>query len=208
MARVTCLFVSLLLAIGASAAQAQEKIRIANEGALGDAWSLQHADTLEFLQYPQHYADHPADACLAIGYLINPDGQVSDFSLLKSWSSREPRRDRERYWGALAEVASAALSERRYVPKAGVISTKPVYTVSTFVFASPGAVESSKRCAIPNLSQWVADLKRNTRSSNRMSSNAVFDRLELDPFRDSRRRESTAQLHAPPPPPPPPPPKT
>lgn len=208
MVKLTCLSVLLVLAVSSPPTRAQEKIRIANEGTLGDAWGLPPASKQDFLQYPTQYADHPADACLAIGYLINPDGQVSDFGLLKSWSSKEPRRERDRYWGALTEVASATLSERRYMAKTGVAAPRPVYTVATFVFASPNTNESSKRCAIPDLSQRISDLKRNPRSRNRMSSNAVFDRLELDPFRDSRRREGTAQLHVPPPPPPPTAPKT
>lgn len=181
MGRSCWLFVLLVLAINAPNARAADKIPVVDEGDIGKTWTLQPGRKLAVLGYPPGYGDHQEEVCLAVGYLINPDGQTSDLALLKSWSSGEPRRNSSQYWGAFAGVASAELSQWRFVPNPKVGAPRAVYTVATFVFASPSVLESSKRCAIPNLVQRILELKQNTRARRKMTSTGVFTQLDLDP---------------------------
>ncbi|MEO5963781.1 MAG: hypothetical protein ABIP87_10170 [Thermomonas sp.] len=191
MIRLACLPVILLIALSSHPAQAQEKVRIANEGDIRNAWMLPPGSKLPVPGYPAGYSDDQAEVCVAVGYLINPDGHTSDFALLKSWSAQEPSQGGDRYWGEFARGASAALSQWRFIPKPEVGVPRPVYTVATFVFASPNLLESSKRCAIPNLSQRIVELRQDSRASRRMSASGVFDRLDLDPTLEARYRGQT-----------------
>lgn len=181
MSRRWSLCVLLMLASAASVAQTQDKIRVVNEGGISHAWTLPPGSKLAVPAYPVEYADNQAEVCVAIGYLLNADGNTSDFALLKSWSAREPRQKREAYWGAFARAASTALSQWRFIPKPDVAVPRQVYTVATFVFASPNLRETSKRCAIPNLGQRLVELRHDNRARRRMSAVDVFDRLDLDP---------------------------
>lgn len=206
MPRSTCLCVLLMLAASISVAQAQsqDRIRVVNEGGIREAWTLPPGSRLPVPGYPDAFAERQSEVCVALGYLINPDGHTSDFALLKAWSAKEPRQDRDRYWRAFAEVASAALAQWRFAPKPDVAVPRPVYTVATFVFGSANVLESSKRCAIPNLRQRIADLNQDSRARRRMNANDIFDRLELDPTREARYRgqsylrENDARPHQPP----------
>jgi len=197
-------------------ALAEDRIRIANEGGIRDAWALPTGTKLAVPGYPPEYADTQTETCVGIGYLIHEDGQTSDFALLKAWSAQEPKRERDLYWRAFARVASAALSQWRFVPRPEVKAPKPVYTVATFVFASSNVLESRMRCAIPDLTQHIVGLKQDKRVRHRMNAGGVFDRLDdIDPtlealFRNQQyRRDESARRKEPPPspiPPPPPPP--
>jgi hypothetical protein len=197
-----CVF--FVVAINAPNARAEDKIPVVNEDAIGKTWTLPPGSKLTGLGYPPEYAGHQEEVCLAIGYVINADGHASDLSLLKSWSSGEPSRDKDKYWGALAGAASAELSQWKFVPAPEAKSPSPVYTVSTFVFASPGVSESSKRCAIPSLTQHIHDLMRGNRTHRRMTANGLFNRLNLDPTLQARYYNAngagTATKEAPPPP--------
>ena len=223
MGKLGGLSVLLVLVMSSSIAQAEDKIPVVDEAIISETWTLPADSKLTVLGYPAEFVNHEEEVCLAVGYLINPDGYTSDLSLLKSWSSREPRRDRQEYWGAFAGVASAAVSQWHFAPKPEVTTPRATYTVSTFVFASPSTLEASKRCAIPNLTERILELKGNTRAKRLMRSNNVFDRLDLDPTMmvryhgqkrglqegDMQRAQNQRALPQPPaaaPPPPPPPP--
>ncbi|MDI1251795.1 hypothetical protein [Thermomonas sp.] len=205
MSKSCWLCVLLVLAINApNARAAEDKIPVVNEDALNKTWIFPPEIKLKGLAYPPEYRDHQEEVCLAIGYVINPDGHASDLSLLKSWSSGEPKRDKDKYWAAFADATSAELSQWKFVPAPEAKSPGAVYTVSTFVFASPSVLESSKRCAIPSLTQHIRDLLRNNRTHRRMASNGVFNRLDLDPTLEARfynaNGAGTSTKEAPPPP--------
>lgn len=211
MVRSSCLCALFVLSAAASVSHAQDRIRVVNEGGIGYAWTLPPGTKLPVPGYPAEYADTQTETCVAVGYLINPDGHTSDFALLKSWGTGEPRQDRDRYWSAFAGVASAALSQWRFMPKADVAMPRKVYTVATFVFASPNVRESSKQCAIPNLGQRLVELRQDPRARRRMNANGVFDRLDLDPTLEdhylSRQRSQQSPRNQPPATPPAQPPK-
>lgn len=203
----------LVLALAAGGqATAAEKIRVVNEGGIRDAWTLAPGAKLPVPAYPVEYVASQAEACVSIGYLLNPDGGTSDFALLKSWSANEPKQDRDAYWTAFANAASGALAHWRFQPRPEVSSSRAVYTVATFVFASANAQETRKRCGIPNLAMRIVELRQNTKARRRMSGNTLFDQLDIDPSLEARyrdelyKRDSMRQQDSEPQPPPTPPP--
>lgn len=187
-------FLAGLLALAACAAvHAEDKIRIANEGGIRDAWTLPPGATLPVPAYPEAYRANQAEACLAIGYLINADGTTSDFALLKAWSAQEPQRDRDAYWSAFANDAAAALALWRFAPRPEVKAPRPVYTVATFLFASAAPSETRKHCAIPNLAMRLVELRHDGKASKKMAGQGIFGRLDIDPALESRYREMERQ---------------
>ncbi len=200
--------VALLICVSA---QAEDRIRVANEGGIRDDWTLPPGAKLAVPAYPSRYADSKADVCVAIGYLLNPDGTTSDFSLLKGWAEQEPRQEREAYWKTFAGGASAALSTWKFVPRSDSVTPRAVYTVATFVFGSAASLELRKRCVIPNLAQHLLELRHDNRLKRRMAEKGLFDRLDIDPlleqrYQDLYRRNDEAIRPIEPPPTPSPPP--
>lgn len=185
-------FALLMLAI-CTLAQAGNKIGIVNEGGIRDAWMLAPGAKLPAPAYPEAYAANQAEACVAIGYLLNADGTTSDFAMLNAWSAAEPKRDRDAYWTAFAQDASNALALWKFLPRPEVASPKPVYTVATFLFASANPAELRKRCAIPNLGMRLVELRHDSRLARRMASQDVFARLDIDPMMETRYREQERQ---------------
>jgi len=169
--------------------QAQDKIRVVDEGGIRDAWALAPGATLPVPAYPAAYAAEQAETCVAIGYLLNADGTTSDFALLKAWSAAEPRREREAFWSAFANDASSALARWRFVPRPEVASPVPVYTVATFLFASSNAMELRNRCAIPRLAFRILELRQSGKARRRMGGSEIFSRLVIDPALEQRFNE-------------------
>ena len=200
-----------LLALAAlSEAHAEDKIRIVNEGGIRDEWTLAPGTKLPVPAYPKAHEANQAEACVAIGYLLNADGTTSDFALLKAWSAAEPKRDVDGYWTEFARDASDALARWKFMPRPEVASPRPVYTVATFMFAASNQMELRKRCAIPNLAMRLAELRHDTRMSRKMAAQTIFTRLDIDPALESRYRDMQRQRDEvmrndrkePPPPPP------
>lgn len=211
MMRMRILTLALLAAAIALPATAAEHIRIVAEGGVGDEWALAPGEQLAAPLYPAQYAAQPEEVCVAIGYLLGPDGRPSDFALLKSWTSGENTRSRTEYWRAFADAASQALAQWRFVPKPGVKAPRPTYTVATFMFGPPSASGTREHCAIANLQTRLLELQYDSRAS-RLMSRGIFSRLEIDPdlrerFRQHRldKRESVSMPWVPPPNSPPPP---
>jgi hypothetical protein len=211
------LLVGVLLVLAAPAAS-QDRIRVVNEGGIGDAWTLAPGTQLAAPPYPSEFAATPSEACVGIGYLLNPDGTTSDFALVKAWSAASPSgAGADDYWKAFAKVSAGALSTWKFQPRPEAGTPEPVYTVATFLFAAKDPQALRARCAVANLAHRMQELSLDRRSRRRMAG-GVFDRLELDPaFEDiyraeQRRRDQASRNTAPPvaqrpPPPPPPPPK-
>jgi hypothetical protein len=196
----------------AGVASASDRIRIVDEGGIRDEWTMAPGAKLAVAGYPAAYAEQPVEVCVAIGYLLNPDGTTSDFALLKSWSGQEPRHGRNEFWQAFAGAASQALAQWHFVPRAEIVKPRPVYTVATFVFGSTAPTETRKRCTIPDVPMRLLELRNDTRA-NRIMSGGIYDRLEIDPAFEDRYRQmlrnhdnSRPDYGQPPPPQPPPPP--
>ena len=139
----------LTLAAVAMPAVAGDRIPIADEGKIGDRWTLVPGSQL-VPPYPPAYARNPEQVCLVVGYLVNANGTTSDFSLLKSWASGDNARGRTDFWERFGDLASRALAQWRYAPR-DAASAEPVYTAATFVFGAPGEIAATREhCAIPD----------------------------------------------------------
>jgi hypothetical protein len=183
----TLLFAALAAAALPALAAGNDRIRIANEGQIGDQWSLVPGTQL-MPPYPEAYAKDPEQVCMVIGYLVNADGTTSDFALLKSWASGSNARSRGDFWGDFADLASRAVAQWRYSPK-DPASAKPVYTSTTFVFGNvDDALETKTHCEVADLSDRLAELRYDGRAG-RMMSQGIFGQLDIDPYVDERRRQ-------------------
>jgi len=181
----------LLLYATCATAFAAEDIRVVNEGGIRDEWTLPPGYKLAMPQYPADYANQPTEVCVAVGYLINPDGSTSDFALLKSWSSIDvPNKSSQEYWSAFANAAAQALSQWRFQPRPEVTVPRPVYTVATMIFAA--SLELRSHCAIPNLATRLRELRHDSGARRKMNT-ALFDRLELDSSAPLREQDTMRQ---------------
>lgn len=188
MIRIREMIALLLGATLSMSVYAAEKIQIVNEGGIGESWALPAGGRLAVPSYPGQYAEHQAEVCVAVGFLLNENGTASDFSLLKSWSASEPKRGADEYWAAFAGAAAEALAQWQFVPKPGIATIKPIYTAVTFLFAPSEPRELRKRCAIPQLAERIFELHQDGRARRRMAKNDIFKRLELDPVLEERNR--------------------
>ena len=178
----------IVLAVLCAPVCAADLIRVVNEGGIRDEWTLPPGSRLALPAYPVAYAAQPAEACVAIGYLVNADGSTSDFTLLKNWTSAKvPSASQQVYWAAFAQESAQALSQWRFQPRAEVQSPRPVYTVATLLFAA-SSPQLRTRCAIPNLSAHLLELRQDSSVRRKMTS-GLFDRLDLDPLRSQREVE-------------------
>ena len=184
MTRPRALF-ALLMALSCAPAVAADMIRVVNEGGIRDEWTLPAGYKLALPAYPAEHAGQQAEACVAIGYLINPDGSTSDFALLKSWTSANvPNRSAQEYWSAFAQASAQALSQWRFQPRPEIQATRPVYTVATLLFAAKSP-QLRGRCAIADLTARLRELRRDSASRRKMDGD-LYDRLDVDPLRYER----------------------
>ena len=184
MTRPRALFV-LSMALSCAPAFAADMIRVVNEGGIRDEWTLPAGYKLALPAYPAEHAGQQAEACVAIGYLINPDGSTSDFALLKSWTSANvPSRSTREYWSAFAQASAQALSQWRFQPRPEVQAARPVYTVATLLFAAQ-TPQLRDHCAIPDLAARLRELRGDSDSRRRMDVD-LYDRLDMDPLRYER----------------------
>jgi|SRR5688572_19890947 len=184
MTRPRALF-ALSMALSCAPAFAADMIRVVNEGGIRDEWTLPAGYKLALPAYPAEHAGQQTEACVAIGYLINPDGSTSDFALLKSWTSANVASGSSReYWSAFAQASAQAMSQWRFQPRPEVQAPRPVYTVATLLFAAQ-TPQLRGQCAIPDLAAKLRELRANRDSRRRMDVD-LYDRLNLDPLRYER----------------------
>lgn len=158
-------------------ALAAQRIPVASEGGIRDRWQVADGVTLGAPAYPGEFAARGDEVCVAVGYLLNPDGHLSDFVLLKAWnSSTGASEPAPGYWRAFAGAAADALQGWRFKPRPEVARPQPVYTVGTFVFGmhGPPAV-LRQRCAIPNLAARLRELRTAPEARNA----GILDQLDL-----------------------------
>jgi len=187
------MFTGLVLcgALAASSAFAADGIRVVNEGGIRDKWMLKEGVPLTVPSYPVHLAKRGDEVCVALGYLVNPDGTLSDFAMLKSWTSAGNGSDEpeDGYWMAFAEAAGDALKQWRLQPRPEVARAEPVFTVGTFVFGSKGTASTARdHCKIANLIALLRDLES---SSTHRRAPEILSRLDLRDAMDNRRRVGT-----------------
>ena len=171
---------SLAIALAtAGPAAADQRIGVANEGGIRGAWKLAEGVQLAVPQYPQAFIARGDTVCVGVGYLLNPDGSTSDFTLLKAWNSTSGTSEPDPgYWSAFAEAAADALKQWKFQPRPEVTDPKPVYTVATFVFGAKGAMAGMRsHCQIPNLAARLRELMAG--QSRRIAGSDILERLDL-----------------------------
>lgn len=175
-----CMAIALATAPPAAAAPAaDQRIGVANEGGIRGAWTLAPGAQLAAPEYPQAFLARGDAVCVGVGYLLNPDGSTSDFTMLRAWNSASGESEPDPgYWSAFAEAAADALKQWRFQPRPEVTDPKPVYTVATFVFGAKGAMADLRsHCAIPNLAVRLRELQAGR--SRRIAGSEILERLDL-----------------------------
>ena len=154
--------IALALAAG-SGAQAQDRVRVVNEGGIRGDWTLAPGTQLSAPGYPGAFAKTGDDVCVAVGYRIQPDGSTSDFSLLKTWSSRSGEGEAvEGYWYAFSQAAVAALQQWKFAPRPEVGKPTSVDTVATMTFTGLQSVDAATlrgKCKIEDLAAFLEQVK-------------------------------------------------
>ena len=154
--------IALALAAG-SGAQAQDRVRVVNEGGIRGDWTLAPGTQLSAPGYPGAFAKTGDDVCVAVGYRIQPDGSTSDFSLLKTWSSRSGEGEAvEGYWDAFSQAADAALQQWKFAPRPEVGKPTSEDTVATMTFTGLQSVDAATlrgKCKIEDLAAFLEQVK-------------------------------------------------
>jgi len=170
--------ISLALVLASVGAHAQERVRIVNEGGIRSDWTLAPGTTLSAPGYPGAFAKTGDDVCVAVGYRIQPDGSTSDFSLLKSWSSRSGEGEAvEGYWDAFSQASVAALQQWKFAPRPEVGTPIAVDTVATMTFMGKQSVDAATlrgKCKIEDLTAFLEQVKVD------MAKRSDMNRHQLD----------------------------
>ena len=162
----------------ASGVHAEEKVRVANEGGIRDAWMLAPGAKLAAPGYPAQFAGKGDNVCVAMGYRINPDGSTSDYSLLKSWSSSGGEKEpADGFWDAFSLASAAALQQWKFAPKPEVGTPRAVDTVATMTFMGKQAEDPAglrAKCKIDDLTAFLEQVKVN------MAKRSDINRHQID----------------------------
>lgn len=147
----------------ASGVQAQERVRVVNEGGIRTEWMLAPGVSLAAPGYPGAFASRGDNVCVAVGYRIQPDGSTSDFTLLKSWSSGGAEAEPvEGYWDAFSQASVAALQQWKFAPRPEVTKAVAVDTVATMTFMGKQAEDAAGlrgKCKIDDLAAFLEQTK-------------------------------------------------
>lgn len=196
-ARVQCLVLVMAFSM---AALAQERERIANEGTIGDAWMLAGDVPLATAQYPAHLASRGANVCVALGYVIDENGDTSDFSVLRQWNSESGEEEPVGgFWRAFAQASAGAVSQWKFKPRPEVSHPTPTRTVATLGFSGGRVVDAARlrdHCRIVDLASEIARLQAMRGQSSRIGEQAeigdVLGRIKWD----GERREANKRANA------------
>ena len=185
---------ALACAFAGSPALAADGIPVVNEGSIRDRWMLREGVPIAVPAYPAHLAKRGDEVCVAVGYLVNPDGTLTDYALLKAWTSADGNDEPEPgYWAAFADAAGQALAQWRFQPRPEVTRPQPVYTVGTFVFGSKGETSAVRaHCRIPSLVAHLRDL--GDTNAMRRHPPAILGRLNLRDDDAAQRRRLSSEL--------------
>ena len=152
-----CLLLIPLLLTGAMAsatAPDDDDVRVANEGGIATWWRLADGVSIAAPGYPEASLTQRVDACLSVGYTIQPDGSTSGHVVVKRWSNASTPEAVS--WDQFGQAASRALSQWRFAP-AGSAEPRPTFTVATFTFVGSDAVPAglAQHCKIADVRDAV-----------------------------------------------------
>ena len=159
-ATAPCMALSLCLLAGSALADQPKndpsvKAVVQNEGAIRDKWMLADGVQLAAPAYPAEYTKLNRNVCLALGYLINPDGTTSDFKVLKQWNQTTQEKEPEAgFYEAFAKAGAVAVAQWKFKPRPEVTQPVETYTVATLSFQANREIDAAQLrqpCQIPNL---------------------------------------------------------
>lgn len=184
-----CLLLVPMLLAGAMAAAntpGDDDVRVANEGGIATWWRLADGVVIAAPGYPEASLTQRVDACLALGYTIQPDGSTSDHVIVKRWSNAA--KDDAVAWDQFGQAASSALSQWRFV-SSGTAAPKPTFTVATFTFAGSDAAPAglAERCRVADLLDAVLTARHEAYERGNLNREWL-DRV----YRETIRREIRA----------------
>jgi hypothetical protein len=163
-ATASSIALSLCLVAGSALAadtknEAPVKAVVQNEGAIRDKWTLADGVQLAAPAYPAEYTKLNRNVCLALGYLINPDGTTSDFKVLKQWNQTTQEKEPEAgFYEAFAKAGAVAVAQWQFKPRPEVAQPVETYTVATLSFQANREIDAAQLrqpCQIPNLAAFM-----------------------------------------------------
>lgn len=176
--------IALSLGLVGGLVQAEDRVRIVNEGGIRDEWMLADGIKLAAPGYPAAFAERGDNVCVAIGYAIKPDGSTSDFTVLKNWSSSTGVKEPEAgFWEAFAQAGAGALSQWKFKSRPEVTSPRSTYTVATMHFMGKEAMDAGvlrSHCQVADLAALVH--KNNANKSMK----GAREKSELEAWRRSQ----------------------
>lgn len=189
MSRSRCLLLVPLLLAGAMAAAntpGDDAVRIADEGGIATWWRLADGASITAPGYPQDSLAGRVDACVSMGYTIQPDGSTSDHVIVKRWSNAA--EDDAVAWDQFGQAASSALSQWRFAP-ADAMPPKPTFTVATFTFVGSEAmpVGLAEHCKVADVRAAVLAARHDAYERGGLNEEWL-DRV----YRETMRRETRA----------------
>lgn len=198
-ALMQCLALALALAWSMTA-MAGERERIAKEGTIGDTWMLAGNAPLATARYPAHLASRGANVCIALAYLIDENGDTSDFSVLRQWNSESGEKEpASGFWRAFAQASAAAVSQWKFKPRPEVSRPTPTRTVATLGFSGGRNVDAARlreHCRIDDLAGEIARVEAMRGQSGSIGEQAeigsVLGRIKWD----GERREANKRANA------------
>lgn len=175
-------------------AQAQDVVRVANEGAIRDAWTAAPGGSFAAPGYPAVFAARADEVCLALGYRIEPDGSTSSFTLLKAWNSAAGEQEPvDGFWDAFSQAAAAAVGQWRFAPKPEIGSPRPVDTVATLTFGATGDQAALRaHCRIGDLASFMEQAKLQRARRGDMNRHQL-DRTYQESLRNQMRSNQAAR---------------
>lgn len=161
------IFMSVMLSASVGAENSE---RIANEGTIGNKWALADGVKLASAEYPAHMASRGDNVCIALSYLINPNGSTSDFSVVKQWNSESGENEPAAgFWQAFAQAGADAVAQWKFKPKAGVGAAVPTRTVATLGFTGNEGVDPAQlrsHCKVTDLATQLTTRPRRNDNVN------------------------------------------
>ena len=190
----TIMSAAFVAALFSGGAQAQDAVRVANEGAIRDAWAAAPGSKFVAPGYPAAFASRADEVCLALGYRIGPDGKTSEFILLKAWNSASGEHEPVAgFWDAFSQAAAAAVGQWQFAPKAGVDNPRPVDTVATLTFGGTGDQASLRaHCRIGDLASFLEQAKLQRARRGDMNRHQL-DRTYQESQRNQMRSNQAAR---------------
>ena len=187
---LACLVVASGVSFAGELRIANQPVRIADEGAIGDRWMVAGDTPLQSAPYPAEFAGQPNNVCVALGYRVKADGTTSQFRVLEQWNEASGKREPQPGFNdAFARAAISAVAQWKFAPRDGVRRPEAVDTVTTMAFRarSDMPVESVRgKCAIADLTAYLDDLRG--RDDLLSAEIARFERDE-----DYRQRKATTE---------------